>query len=494
MDDLKIYISDERYHELFDGGRNKVLLSLVTSEEFIKKFNAVPSYIDWKEKFRQFLDGNSSLDLFEFLKNIINYHAYFDYLINIEVLDFRLHSDKYSIDNNGICKDGDFSSIRYILKENGKVYKMKTSKFFHKVTENLTYIPEVVRHWLAEVAAEKRKAMLIDSDDKYTLHTGNKLEDFERIYGKGESSEQFHSCMSGGQHASFYVNSVNATAAWLEDSEKNVVCRCVIFNEVKDSNGITYRLAERQYSNRDFLKEILIIKLISANLIDGYKKIGAGCHDCMAFYNNDGEPIPNTYFSIFCELYPSDILSYQDSFKYYHDIEKRAYNYNEYQELDTTSLRVSFSGKISAIKCPNCGRYFKHRSCEKDGYFYCSENCKKAGGTTFLDNGIQKIERKEYLEYSNELKCRIKRYYFESKECFIFEGKSYIGHYTEVEGQKIPTESIIQQFSLTGEFIGEYLSCKQAGIKLNLKDCSRIKKCLDGEQKTAYKFIWKYKV
>ena len=48
---------------------------------------------------------------------------------------------------------------------------------------------------------------------------------------------------------SFYADAVDATAAWLTDSDGYMVARCVIFNDVMDCDtGDTFRLAERQYA------------------------------------------------------------------------------------------------------------------------------------------------------------------------------------------------------------------------------------------------------
>ena len=98
------------------------------------------------------------------------------------------------------------------------------------------------------------------------------------------------------------------------------MARCVIFNKVyvkgKDK---TLRLAERQYSSEgdDDLKRILVNRLIAEGYIDGYKKVGAGCHDSRAFVLNDGTSLEEEHLSIRCDLDFGEPLSYQDSFKYY---------------------------------------------------------------------------------------------------------------------------------------------------------------------------------
>lgn len=72
----------------------------------------------------------------------------------------------------------------------------------------------------------------------------------------------------------FYMDSVNASAAYLTDEDDMVIARCIIYNEVKDQDGNKWRLAERQYASdeNDILKRALIDALIKGGYIDGYKK------------------------------------------------------------------------------------------------------------------------------------------------------------------------------------------------------------------------------
>ncbi len=74
----------------------------------------------------------------------------------------------------------------------------------------------------------------------------------------------------------FYMDSVNASAAYLTDEDDMVIARCIIYNEVKDQDGNKWRLAERQYASdeNDILKRALIDALIKGGYIDGYKKVG----------------------------------------------------------------------------------------------------------------------------------------------------------------------------------------------------------------------------
>lgn len=475
------------YNELFKDGKNKILLSLLNDESFynnsiINGFTGETLYWYLKDK-----------DMFSFIEKYIYDYFSFNLINNKDYVSFKLmdkffKSNVYCIDNNGICKDNDFSSVRYILIKTGKFYKMKISKFIHKLLNDVP-LPEVAKHWYAEVFAEKWKAYCLELSS-VKLYTGSKLEDFVKIY----SDSKLGSCMYGGDHASFYVNSVDATAAWLENTDGKVLARCIIYNKVYDTCGNVYRLAERQYSDKEYYKELLVAKLIKAELIDGYKKIGADCHSSKNFLTNDGNKLINNFLYIYCNLYPGSIISYQDSFKNYDVIRKIATNYNLYISLGTTSPELS-DKEVFPIKCPNCGKYFFHREFTDGTYFYCSDECKSNGGLTHLDNGAQIINVETVYEYSDSLKKRIAVSKNVSNDMNIFEyhDRFYSKHYSIIDGIKVPTEIVICQYSLKGELIAEYANSKEAIKKLNKKNTRGIDSCCKGSAKTSYGFIWKYK-
>lgn len=242
----------------------------------------------------------------------------------------RWHSDDYRTDDReGRTADGDSKAIRYVRRDNGRVYKMKAGKMYRHLilsTEFGRALPEQVVLWLCEELTVEWAGH--NSIDRYELHV--EADGFEDIYSSSNCSGSFGSCMTDrGQHY-FYEESVDALAAWLTDENDNIVARAVIFTHCYDRDGQRWRLCERQYSSdsSDLLKQILVTKLIDGGHIDGYKKVAADCHSPMAFLNIDGNPIPRPYFHIHCQLNPGDVLSYQDSFKWYNFSERRAYNFN----------------------------------------------------------------------------------------------------------------------------------------------------------------------
>lgn len=298
--------------------KNRILLSLYKDKEIWRmareKGNYYPFSVESMPQLKSWL-----MDQLE-----VTSEGYY----KIKILDRTFHSSTYETDNlGGVCADGDLRCIRYVKHDDdgSRIYKMKAGKFLTKLIEENTRcrINETIRIWLCEEFAADWQAYTRERVEEYTLHTGDTEDDFNGIYGDFSYKGDFGSCMMGDGNGSFYSDAVDATAAWLEDADGDMVARCVIYNDVHEYNdtGKVWRLAERQYASDgdESLKRMLVIKLIEAGLIDGYKTVGASCHDSRNFVTNDGESLSGKRFWIKCSLEDGDTLSYQDSFKYWQD-------------------------------------------------------------------------------------------------------------------------------------------------------------------------------
>ena len=256
-----------------------------------------------------------------------------------------LKSVEYRLDNtNGLCLDGDFNAIRYIKDD--KVYKMKAGKFLRGIAiENgfLNNFCEAHLNYICETFATEWKSyaqsqlqdikLVVDDDFKYIYSSRNHFED-----------RSFDSCMVDDNYHSFYSDAVTAKAARLIHSSGGMLARCILYMDVYNASGDKYRLAERQYSagSSEVYKQMLVDMLIQGGYIDGYKKVGAGCHDSTAFVKNDGEPLSEELY-ILCNLESGDTLSYQDSFKYYNCDNGRAYNHEScYHTHELTETEGTF--------------------------------------------------------------------------------------------------------------------------------------------------------
>lgn len=240
------------------------------------------------------------------------------------------YSNKYSLDEyEGICEDNDIKAIRYVNNENGKVYKMRAGKFYRLLILETEYgrnLPSQVINYLCEEFSRDWQVYSMGVLPKYELHVNDNFSD---IYDSDKCEGDFGSCMVDKGYESFYENSVDASAAYLTNTEGKIIARCVIFNEVTDQEEIVWRLAERQYASEgsDILKKALVDALIKGGYIDGYKQIGAGASDARSFVNIAGKSLSEKEFRISCDLDWADNVSYQDSFKDYNIDTRIATNY-----------------------------------------------------------------------------------------------------------------------------------------------------------------------
>ena len=247
--------------------------------------------------------------------------------------------------------------------------------------------------------------------------------------------------MNRGFHT-FYKDAVKASAAYLRNDEGKIVARCVIYNEVhEEGSDKIWRLAERQYStNQDnLLKRALVEALIREGYIDGYKQVGFDCHNAKGFVDVYGNSLENKDFWIDCDLETYELLSYQDSFKWYDISKRRAYNFSdvyydycldttdgsidgeeddqnyddyhdEYTDSDTVAViyhgmemscsearledfvwiesEETYYHEDDADRCPLCGNWFvRDNGCRSGltGSAYCCDECKEKAEDCYED-------------------------------------------------------------------------------------------------------------
>ena len=408
----------------------------------------------------------------------------------IDLMGKRYYSSTYSTDDNkGLCEDGDTKAVRYLNMENGeRVFKMKAGKFYRHLIQETDFgrkLPQQVVTFLCEEFAGEWQSYTMGQLPKNKLHVDK---DFERIYSSKCCKGNFGFCMVDRDHHYFYLNAVNASAAYLEDEEGKVISRCVIFNEVKDEEGKVWRLAERQYASEEneILKRALVEALIDGNYIDGYKKTGAGCGDARAFVDIHGNSLAEKRFRIDCDLDMGDTLSYQDSFKWYDMRNRKADNYgNGEYGLDTTNstleedlcyddyhdyscrdaTRVFVEGREyycdsdnlddfiwveredeyhhrdDVQKCPECGEYYvaaRGRYSDITEETYCDDDCRSNAESGY------KQENWYYSYYDEE--------YYESEDDITtyLEWNSALGDYEE----RTISEASLQRLLQDGKMYG----------------------------------------
>lgn len=347
--------------------KNKILLAWLKDRRFLKTWLYVQRLSLEKGVSKEiifkydYLSAKSMDDVKNAVMHIMRWFApyvfdpqneSYEYVEDSKLFDLNdwalRHRTLYLDDRHGLCANGDTKSVRYINSErDNRVFKMKAGKFITSCLDSLPFteiLPEQVKRWIGEEFARDWQvyAESCIGESTLTLHVGSDESDFKTIYDDNLYKGDFHSCMGGADQYSFYSDAVDASAAWLTDSDGMIVARCVIFNNVTDEDGKTWRLAERQYSSDmdEVLKQTLVDRLIKEGLIDGYKRVGVDCHNNRNFVANNGESLIAKRFSIECRLCDGDTLSYQDSFVYYDYNKDIAYN-DYYDEYYTNELNVT---------------------------------------------------------------------------------------------------------------------------------------------------------
>lgn len=340
--------------------KNKILLGCLKDRRFVHwwmQFREM-AIRNGCDKITDFLEMKDMVELKRFFQILLASYAYTEAvwserddiatLKNFVLPNWTLRSKTLHVDAKGLCEDGDTKCIRYENTENERIFKMKAGKFISRCIEDIygtSIMPEQAKRWLGEEFAadwEIYAKSEIGETKNLTLCVGDSVRDFEDIYDGDECVGSFGSCMTDENQSDFYCQSVIASAACLKNADGKIVARCIIFDDVYDENGKAWRLAERQYATEqnDLLKRILVEKLIEADRIDGYKKVGVDCHDNRNFIAVNGDSLRDKKFCIKCSLEDGDTLSYQDSFVYYDYKMNEAYNYPAMgytDKLDTTN-------------------------------------------------------------------------------------------------------------------------------------------------------------
>lgn len=311
----------------------------------------------------------------------------------ISLMGKDYYSDSFETDDfSGLCEDGTVNAIRYRNVEKNRVFKMKAGKMFNHLMSCNTFfddMTEQIKRWLSEewVAEWIMYAKENVGECRYKLHIDDNFEDIysrSKCKGYDEDGNSFGSCMVGDDQWHFYEDSVTAKAAYLTDDFGMIVARCILFTDVTDEDGKTWRLAERQYSAKcdPALQRQLISALIAGGHIDGYKKVGASCSDSRGFVDIEGNSLSDKHFQIECNLSYDDIVSYQDSFKWYDMDEHIAYNYEQSYSgvyaLDITSAYLEDTHEDDCYSEFN-GEWIDRDEAyyvdSRDDYFYSNQVC-----------------------------------------------------------------------------------------------------------------------
>lgn len=243
------------------------------------------------------------------------------------ILDMQIYSRVYHVVGKGLPNNEDENCILCTNLKTGKNYNIRAGKFFRELIKDYNMkLDEATITYCSEEFQRLWKAYAHEYISNLTLHVDKH---FDYIYSQEYIAGSLGSCMVGKNQYSFYNNYVDASAAYLTNSENKIVARCVVFHNVTDSEGNVHNYAERQYSidGDDCLKQILVNKLIAAGYIDIYKSVGAGCRCIDAICNLSGKPANCVKLSIPCNVQLGDTVAFMDTFIYYDEVNGVAKNY-----------------------------------------------------------------------------------------------------------------------------------------------------------------------
>lgn len=291
-------------------------------------------YLFWKESVIHNHEEGASLSS--------AYALGYKFATNKEVFDFMLYeifrlrsSDicpvksfaNYMILNEGVCLDGDVSSIRYSDRDTNHVYKMKIGKFVNKYLEyylqskekqnkwyflqnptlRIFFIEELTELWKNKRLKEMSMKVVVDKD-------------FQKIYSRSarpEDAKDFNSCMDDDRNWNYYkYHSDIYDAISLQDSEGLVYARAILV-KCYDNDNNEHTLLERIYCNKRMYKDLLFEKAKALNLFDLYKDLNASCHESLEIYSVSDSSKFQKQLYINLKLKKGDWASYQDTFKYY---------------------------------------------------------------------------------------------------------------------------------------------------------------------------------
>lgn len=239
--------------------------------------------------------------------------------------------------------------------KNGHLESIKAGKLMRMIlNDNRVKIGEPTEVWVCEEFQRKIEAASKFDESKYTFHLDK---NFEEIYSSSACSGDFGSCMTNKKRHSFYLECLDANAAYItRNSDGKIIARCIVYNNVYTSDGKVHRYADRIYGDSEVSRRILVSAIAQKSDVDLFKVVGAGCRDIEQITDKNGIKISDTRVAINCYIPNGHIMSFMDTFKFYDITNHIACNtsrmnldFDHIIEIDHTNENISYSCRTKKL-------------------------------------------------------------------------------------------------------------------------------------------------
>lgn len=267
-----------------------------------------------KSRWQEYLD--SSHECYRRTEEVRKYNPRANFRINIDGKVFNFFIKEYDPCGENPYNYAHPGMIHVYNKTNRQEMYVKAGRFLKQVMEdNEVNLDEPTKLYVQEEFQRKIDACTKFDETRYKVVVDK---NFSKIYTAENLDGNFHSCMNNKNAYGYYTDCVDASAAYVVDSETGKIkARCVIYNKVYTADGKVHRYADRTYYTDEAFGHYLIGYLIKNDIIDLHKKVGAGCHDTHMILDNEDCPLADPRIAIDCIIPREHKFSYADTFIYY---------------------------------------------------------------------------------------------------------------------------------------------------------------------------------
>lgn len=309
-----------------------------------QKMHTIP-YLLWKSeivysnKYRKF----PLKTCIERAAKLQNNSQAFSYMFGTLPVDYTYidpNTDCWLVCGNGwqIVDKGDANDLVVVEKPNGTTQQMKLGKYTEIVLKQINH-EEAKLWWLTNKTLVTFFVETIVTQYVSTILSFSSLhlvvdKSFNKIYSteyRLANASNFNSCMDDDPNYHFYEKRPEIfSAVSLQDNNGYIYARALLVQCYEaDDPSCEHTLLERIYCNKQIHANRLFQLAKEANIFDICKRPGASCRDSTDIITRNGYKF-YPVLAIDLNMQYGDVLSYQDTFKFYRNNKKQAVNSRSY--------------------------------------------------------------------------------------------------------------------------------------------------------------------